>query len=240
MKRFFKYGITGLVVIILTALGIFAVIKGNHKSHPFQEVKPKVISSNIAGSPMTTQETIEVVNPELKTTEMTTELKTTQFITEEVTETPTEETTEITDYIIEDTTEIETTDYVTEDTTEDLQPKLRAESFVWDISTDGPLTDMINRAYLHIYYIGNGEAYISDGPEITYSVPGPGNYRYYWQSTEGLTCIQNVSIVEFRPEITYVDDKIICPLCDRTFDTEDDYIYHYNQHNEYNEFNESN
>ena len=223
MKRFFKYGITGLLVIILTALGIFAVIKGKHENHPFQQVEPKEISSQIAGSPMTTQETIEVVNTELKTTEKTTELKTTQFITEEVTETPTEETTEITDYIIEDTTE-----------TEDIQSKLKAESFVWDISTDGPLTDMINKAYLHVNYSGSGDVYISDGPEITYSVPGPGNYRYYWQSTEGLTCIQNVSIVESRPEITYVDDKITCPLCDKTFDTEDDYIYHYNQHNEPN------
>ena len=71
---------------------------------------------------------------------------------------------------------------------------LSANDISWDLTKDGTIKQMWDRAKANVSYNGSGEAYPISGPGIDIFVDGPGKYTIVWECTEGLQCTQVATI----------------------------------------------
>lgn len=89
---------------------------------------------------------------------------------------------------------------------------LTAKPFIWNMSSDDNLNEMLTAAAKYVTYTGKNECWAESGIGIDQTYDGPGDYILTWTCTEGLKCDQTITLVE-----SYINEPPL-PVVPSAFD----------------------
>lgn len=89
---------------------------------------------------------------------------------------------------------------------------LVAKPFIWNMSSNDNLHEMLTAAAKYVTYSGHNECWAESGIGIDQTYDGPGDYILTWTCTEGLTCDQTITLIE-----SYINEPPL-PVVPSAFD----------------------